>query len=338
MSGGGGAPTSSTVVQSNLPEYAQPYFESLMNSGMVETARPYVSYPGQRTSGFTDTQQGAMNDINNMQMPDTYALARTAGVGALGTAMNNMQGASNYAPGQFEYAGYQSWLDNNNPQKYMNPYMQDVVDFQKSAAVRDYGVQQKDRDTAAMKAGAFGGYRQGIENAEATRNLNSQLQGIQANGLNSAWEQGQKQFNTDTGNYLNTVNSRLNAQQQAEQSRQYAGNLGLQAGNQGISAMGGLASLAGNELQGNLNLANAKFTAGNAEQELRQKAMDTAYSDFVNQRDYNRNQLQYYAGLLRGVPTTANTDTTQIQAAPSMLGQAANLGIAGLGLYNATKG
>ena len=74
-------------------------------------------------------------------------------------------------------------------QQYMNPYQQAVTDVQKASALRDYEVAQQIRQANAAKAGAYGGGRQAIENAEAQRNLNTQLQGIEAQGLQNAYLQ-----------------------------------------------------------------------------------------------------------------------------------------------------
>jgi len=84
---------------------------------------------------------------------------------------------------------------------YMSPYMQNVVDYQKSQALRDYMIGQPMRRAQAVGAGAFGGSRQAIAEAEAERNLMSQLQGIQATGTQKAFEdaQRQQQFGANLG-------------------------------------------------------------------------------------------------------------------------------------------
>ena len=66
-----------------------------------------------------------------------------------------------------------------------------------------------------------------------------------------------------------------------------------------------------------------------------QQALDAAYQNFVNQRDYPKSQLNFYSGILHGVPVSANSDVQTTTPAPSTLGQLAGLGIAGAGAYNA---
>lgn len=86
-------------------------------------------------------------------------------------------------------------------QAYMSPYMQNVVDTQKAAAVRDYQMAMPQLTAQAAKAGAFGGSRDAIARSEAARNLTSQLQNIQAQGQQQAFQnaQAQQQFGANLG-------------------------------------------------------------------------------------------------------------------------------------------
>jgi hypothetical protein len=86
-------------------------------------------------------------------------------------------------------------------QAYMSPYMQNVVDYQKTQALRDFQIGQGMRGAQAVGKGAFGGSRQAIVEAEAERALGSQLQGIAATGSQKAFEdaQRQQQFGANLG-------------------------------------------------------------------------------------------------------------------------------------------
>ena len=76
--------------------------------------------------------------------------------------------------------------------KYMSPYQQNVTDLQIQGAQRQADIARTQRASQAARAGAFGGARQAIENAEADRALQSQLANIQAQGLQSAYQQAQQ--------------------------------------------------------------------------------------------------------------------------------------------------
>ena len=222
MGGGGGGggpppPTQTTAYNTNVPEYARPYVENMLEStqkqiytddmGGFRPYRPYSTNVNDYYAGFSPLQQSAQQAAYNMQTPGQYGtatgLAGMSGIGGLGLA------------GQMAGAGQQYAQQATDPyavQQYMSPYMQNVVDYQKMQAVRDYQMAAPMRARQAVGAGAFGGSRQAIENAEAQRNLMSQLQGIEGQGRQSAF-------------------------QQAQQAQQFGANLGLQ-GQQG--ALGGL--------------------------------------------------------------------------------------------------
>ena len=102
MSGGasGSAPTQQNVTSttSNLPEYARPYFEQLMQRAQGNLTQQYQPYQAQRTAGFTPAQeqiqQNTLGLTNPMQFSVGSALAQQAGTRALNTGQN-------YTPGQF---------------------------------------------------------------------------------------------------------------------------------------------------------------------------------------------------------------------------------------------
>jgi hypothetical protein len=103
-------------------------------------------------------------------------------------------------------------------QQYMNPYQSAVTDVQIQAAQRQADIARTQRGAQAARAGAFGGSRQAIENAEANRALASQQDMIRAQGQQAAYDK-------------------------AVQAMQYGSNLGLQG-------LGGAQSGLGTALQG----------------------------------------------------------------------------------------
>jgi hypothetical protein len=103
----------------------------------------------------------------------------------------------------------------------MNPYQQNVTDIGKREAARQSSILGTQQAGQATQAGAFGGSRFGIQQAERERNLGQQMSDIQAQGSNAAFQQAQQQFNADQAR-------RMQAQQLGEQSRQYGAGLGMQ--------------------------------------------------------------------------------------------------------------
>lgn len=141
-------------------------------------------------------------------------------------------------------------MDPSMVQRYMSPYQQAVTDIQVQAAQRQADIARTQRSGQAARAGAFGGARQAIENAEADRALQSQLANIQATGLQTAYDK-------------------------AIQNMQYGSNLGLtglggaqtglgtalQGGQLGLSGIGTALQGQQGAMQG-INAANQAYQTG----------------------------------------------------------------------------
>jgi hypothetical protein len=113
--------------------------------------------------------------------------------------------------------GGQSFTNAGTAGTYMSPYMQNVVDIQKREAQRQSGIQGTQQQAQAAQAGAFGGGRDAIMRAERERNLGTQMNDIQAQGLQSAYQAAQNQYNTEQNKNLANINvmSNLGNTQQA---------------------------------------------------------------------------------------------------------------------------
>lgn len=83
--------------------------------------------------------------------------------------------------------------DPNVTKALMNPYTQNVLDVQNTELQRQADIARTQRGSQAARAGAFGGARQAIENAEAQRNLDMMKNANQAQALNQAYQQAQAQ-------------------------------------------------------------------------------------------------------------------------------------------------
>jgi hypothetical protein len=167
--------------------------------------------------------------------PEAQAYGRTAAdIGQMGLRAEqygrNVSGqAENYARqaanAQQNYASQAT-----NPaayQQYMNPYTQNVTDIQIEGLQRQADIAANTRKSQAARAGAYGGARQAIENAEANRALASQMDNVRAQGLQQAYQQAQ-------GNLQYGANLGLQGLQGAQQGLGTA----LQGGQLGLSGLG----------------------------------------------------------------------------------------------------
>jgi hypothetical protein len=81
-----------------------------------------------------------------------------------------------------------------------------------------------------------------------------------------------------------------------------------------------------------LEQAAALAGVGETERLRRQAELDLAYQDFVNQRDYERGQLQYLSSILRGVPITPESEVRRLERPPSPYAPLLSLGLGAAGL------
>jgi hypothetical protein len=105
-----------------------------------------------------------------------------------------------------------------------------------------------------------------------------------------------------------------------------------------LAAAQGLQGIGSAQQQDALSRIQALQGIGSQDRALRQASMDMGYDDFQRQRDFAKNQLSDFSGMLRGVPVSANQTTSTYSQQPGLFQQAAGAGLAGLGLYRGARG
>jgi hypothetical protein len=286
-------PTSSTVTNTSLPAYIQPYVERNLNRAEGIAQEPYQQYPDQRLATFNPDQNAAFQGVRDIFNQGTDPTMQAA--------QSSLYGQQARMP---FHLGDQ-W-NTQRASEYMNPYQDYVLNNVASRANQQFAMQQGDRNSAAIKAGAFGGDRRFIQDSIAQDNLNRQLTEINASGLNQAYNTGMQGFQNDR-------NSRLQFEQMNMQGAQ------------------GLAGLSNMEQANALNRTNALANVGAGERGLQQQLLDIGYTDFTNQRDFPRQNVSWMSGILHGTPVSPSSEVTRYDVPPNQGSQIAGLGIAGLG-------
>jgi hypothetical protein len=303
--GGGGAPapSSQTVTQTNIPEYARPYVETMLGKSEALTdieKNPYQAYGGQRIAEFAPLQKQAFSNVANQQTASQLGaatgLAGAAGLGAIGAGADYRNMATN------PFA----------TQAYMSPYMQNVVNVQKDEALRDAQIRNLGANLGSARQGAYGGARQVLAEQERNRNLQTQLGQIQAGGSQKAFE----------------------AAQQAQQFGTSAGLQGFGQALQGASTLGNLGQTQFGQQQA---INTAQQNVGAIQQAQAQQGLDQAYQDFLKQKNYPYQQLAFQSDMLRGLPLSQAAQQ-QYTAPPSMVSQLGGLGMSALGIYGMSGG
>lgn len=230
--------------QSTLSPNFASYVYNMLGKGEAAANLPYQPFEGQRFAGPSQLQQQAFGGLGSLTMPSQFGTATNfltqagqrageAGSYTPGTFGNMFQAPASYQPGQiqsnFNYqpGQIQTGLGPvGSVESYMSPYLSGVLDPALKEARRQADISATSRGAKYAQAGAFGGARQAIENAEAERNLQQQLGTITSTGLQGAYDRALAQRAQEAG-------LGLTAQQASEQAKQFGAergaSLGLQA-------------------------------------------------------------------------------------------------------------
>ena len=263
--GGSSKPrTETNIVQQQLPKEISPFVTEIAKEAQdlfkERVAEGYTPYTGQTIAPLTPQEEAAMTGIEGL-----VGTSRPLQEEALGVTR---QQAERFTP--------------ETAQAYMSPYQRAVTDIEKREAGRQFDVAQQVRDAQAAGAGASSlmGTRSAILEAEAQRNQQQLLADIEAKGLQSAYQDAQRAFET-----------------QKARERGMAGDI----------ARTGPAMLAsGIQEQGALQ------RIGEERRALGQSALDEAYFKFLEERQFPEQTLADYSGFIYGNPMAklANTTTT----------------------------
>ena len=187
----------------------------------------------------------------------------------------------------------------------MNPYMTQVADIAAQKMKDESAIQQQKLAASAAQSGGLDSTRFAIQEAERQKNLTSGIGDLYAKAQAEAYKQG-----VDTSKF---------AQEQGLKGAIGMGTLAQQQQNLGFG-----------DVQNQLGI-------GQLTQGQNQQALDLAYQNFLDQRAYPKQQLNFLSGILSADPnqkaTTTNTAVSQPSFFESALGfgaSAANIA-AGLG-------
>ena len=316
--------TPTQVVQNQVgfaPELA-PYGTAMLGNAQALTdlkQNPYQPYTGDRTAQFSPLQIQSFQGAQAMQ-PSYQMLGATGLAGEAGQqALNTQYGPSDYQAQSFTQPGA--------AQNYMNPYQQGVVDIQKREAQRQADIASTKSGAQAAAAGAFGGSRQAIQNAEAQRNLGTQMNDIQAAGSNAAYSQAMQQFNAEQ-------QARQQAAQLNEQSSQFGAGLGLQGLQTAMTGANALNSIGQNQYTQNMGINQLQNQYGTQQQNQMNTILGNQYQTYLDKLNYPYKQIGFMSDLLRGAPMS-QTGSNVFTAPPSPITQLAGAGTALIGAKSA---
>ena len=236
-------PAGALGAEQNLASWAGEYVTDMLGKAQALSDVGFQPYKGQLSAGPSGLQTQAFQGLGALTVPTNITAAGT-GLGQVA----QKAGALSYAPGQFtstyqapgayqagEFANrfaapgaYQATTFTPDTysqqaiQPFMNPYLESVLEPQRREAQRQADIARTQMQSRMAQAGAYGGSRQAIMEAEAQRNLMTQLGDITGRGYASAFDTAQQQFAADQAR-------RMQAEQLREQSRQFGAGQGMTA-------------------------------------------------------------------------------------------------------------
>jgi len=252
--GGGVSVTSpgAAGTESNLSNWAGPAVTKMVGEAEAITAQPYKAYSGPLTAGASSVQNQAFQNAANLTVP----------TGSMGGFQPSTFGAQ-------------------EAQNYMNPYLMSALNPQLEEARRQSQITQLGNQAKATQAGAFGGGRSAIMEAETQRNLGTNLSNITGQGYKDAYDKAMQQFNTEQGRGLEAQNA----------TNTY-----------------GLAALARQQ------------DVGAAQREIEQQGITADMKQFEEEKDDPYKQLMRKQAIFQGLPITAQAAVPQTQTGAQQAG------------------
>ena len=224
--------------------------------------------PLQGVAGPSDLQQQYFQTAANMAtgQPDFFG----RGIGALDQAATTAaQATQAYDPQSF--------------QKFMDPFQQNVIDEYTKEMNRQFDISKQTRDAAAQRAGAFGGDRSGVLEAEATRGFQDTLgrgiAGLLSSGFRDAQTRGMTEFSDRMKNIAQAATTQ--------------GNIGQTFGQFGQAAP--LAAATTADILGK---------AGTTQQAIDQAGLDALFAQQQQQFKLPFDALALQSNIVSGLPNT----------------------------------
>ena len=268
--GGGGGGGGGSGIQTNIQREA-PEVESrklALYDQAAGLAKTPVSIPGIQVAGISPLEQAG---ITQAGQTGVGAGTVTSGIGSIQTGMTDP-----------------------NIGRFLNPYQQYVT----NEIGRQGQMMAQQVGANAIQAGAFGGGREGVQQAELQGRTLSAMGQAQAQGFQTALQASQTQ------------------RQQQLAGGQMLGQLGAQQ--QAMS----LADI------------NAQMQAGAVQRGIGQRALD-AQRQTELQRAYEPYQrVEFMKGIMTNLPTTQSSITATTSPGSNPLAQAAGAGLGAYATYN----
>lgn len=224
-----------------LSEFAGEYVSDMLGKTKALAGKGYQAYGGPLTAGASGLQDKAFagySALDPNQQTGIGSFGFGGGPGSFGFGNAAGQG---YSPGftagsaDMSGMGMNRFQNDYNPQgfnaqaaqQYMNPYLQAALNPQLDTARREMEKSRLADASRLTQAGAFGGSRQALMDAETGRNFGQNIADITGRGYARAFDTAQGQFNTEQKRLMDDRNTRMGQFNKEEDMRQRIAEVGI---------------------------------------------------------------------------------------------------------------
>jgi hypothetical protein len=241
----GGVPLD-TSKTNTLSPWAGDYVTNMLGQADALSKTPTAVYKGPLTAGASDLQQQGFAGISDIA-------------------------STGFDPTKFSTGTF----DSGAAGKYMNPYLSSVLNPQMDELRRQNAITNMQSNAKLTQAGAYGGGRQAIVNAENDRNLMQEMNKTVGAGYANAFDKAMAQFNSEQGRQFDVDKA-------SEASRQYSADYGLKT-------------------------ANDLLAAGATQRGITGEGIAADKRQFEEQQADPYNRLEFKRKMLEGLPVGAST-------------------------------
>ena len=165
--------------ESTLSNWAGDYTTDMLGRGWALADQPYEAYGGPLSAGASDLQQQAFQGIGGIGIP------------------NNSLAMGDYT--------------SQSIGNYMNPYLEQALQPQVDAAIRNANIRNVENSGNLTKAGAYGGGRQAVLQGISDQTLSNELSGIYGTGYRDAFDKAVGMQDTMRGYGLDALQKQMDA-------------------------------------------------------------------------------------------------------------------------------
>jgi hypothetical protein len=284
--------------------------------------------PSYQIAGFSPAQQAALQAGMQQGIGSFLPYIQAANVSLGGGYGATGQGLGALGAAQIAAAGAAGTYDPRSAVAFMNPYQEAVTDQALRAIRRQADIAGQGQAAQAIRAGAFGGTREGVQRAEMERNV----QDIMSQRIAQDYAQNFGQAQQAAIQTSEAARGRqLGVGQLLGGIGQTYGQLGGQLGQIGVQ-QAALGQTAQQMQQGDIGFL---YNLGQSQQALQQQGLEARRATEMQRLYAPYQQAAFLSDIYKGAPSSQMAITSASTPQPSPFQQIAGTALGALATYGA---